>query len=481
MSDTASNLLRLNAIKADLFAATGEKELDTTGKTLETLHELWSGISGGTLQAKSVVPSSVDVEVTPDAGYNALSAVNIAAAPNLKPWNIRKGKTLFGITGTAEIAVSTDVPPDIPAKKDDADAAYEENVGEAPTDSDGNELDMMVLADDDGNITYGYFADGDGAANGNGTALYNGVELPALPEWDKETYPYAYIDKLFNYHLVLSSAHLYVDNTESNTLIGSLHSDGAEVNFMIWSCATGGSSWNLANEGAGVIDRANTVVWANTNLYYLNSVNDIDGTVYLAASDPIPLNYNTIIRWDGNTEGRLEVTDGAFYFYKVSDLVPSIEYFTHCLIAYSDGSWDINVDSRYILEYDFGFSLGLAVVVVTNPDADTHGAFTQTGIYFASGDAYYVSLLAYNSTTYPSGFTITTYDPITTNFAAVGWRRLSYHTTGELAGTWTYDDFSTTASFGGNFLKNIIQCSREKLYYNGVEVWPNNRYGGEST
>ena len=73
----------------------------------------------------------------------------------------------------------------------------------------------------------------------------------------------------------------------------------------------------------------------------------------------------------------------------------------------------------------------------------------------------------------PSGaFTITSYDPITTEFKAKGWRRLSYHTTGEQAGTWTYDDFTDTESGGWNYLKNIRSCTREKLYYKGVEVWP---------
>ena len=149
MSTSADKLTALHGIKADLFAATREKGLDTTGRTLENLHELWGSISGGgALQAKTAVPSNVDVEVTPDDGYAALSAVNIAAALNLKPWNIRKGKTLFGVTGTADIAVTTEVPSDIPVSKDDADTAYEEAVGEAPKDEDGNDLDMMTLADD---------------------------------------------------------------------------------------------------------------------------------------------------------------------------------------------------------------------------------------------------------------------------------------------------------------------------------------------
>lgn len=70
-------------------------------------------------------------------------------------------------------------------------------------------------------------------------------------------------------------------------------------------------------------------------------------------------------------------------------------------------------------------------------------------------------------------FEITNYSPITTDFSAIGWRRLSYHTTGELAGTWTLDDFFEEASAGWNYLKNIRYCSRKKLYWGSVEVWPN--------
>ena len=70
-------------------------------------------------------------------------------------------------------------------------------------------------------------------------------------------------------------------------------------------------------------------------------------------------------------------------------------------------------------------------------------------------------------------FTITYYDPVTTEFKARCWLRAAYHTTGEYAGQVTIDNFVSTESEGNNFIKNIRYCTREKLYYNGVEVWPN--------
>lgn len=56
-----------------------------------------------TLQEKTAVPDSVDVHVTADEGYDALAKVIVEAANNLKAKNIRKGVTMFGITGTLEM------------------------------------------------------------------------------------------------------------------------------------------------------------------------------------------------------------------------------------------------------------------------------------------------------------------------------------------------------------------------------------------
>lgn len=74
-------------------------------------------------------------------------------------------------------------------------------------------------------------------------------------------------------------------------------------------------------------------------------------------------------------------------------------------------------------------------------------------------------------------FTVTGYDPSTTDFRAVGWRRVSYHTTGDKAGTITVDNFIKVSSTGWNYLKNVRSCTREKLYYGDIEIWPNYAYG----
>ena len=380
---------------------------------------------------------------------------------------------------------------------------------------------MMVLADDDGNITYGYFADGDGAANGNGMALYNGVELPNIDTvWtDKETYPYAYLvrvdvkeseDEIHLYYLHLS----YTKGYRKSLIDAWIIPAGSKV--VTYSLLDGTSQYKFESAynsteiftplyyPEDIVGEGNEwrCVWCNADI----CDKDDTATVYLAASDPIPLDYNTIIRWDGNTEGRVTIDDigSGTTMVKVSDDVITADQLRNCVVALKAIDTSVTKDAAVdmtnppeglnigVAEYaDIGFA-GLSipnvilVVGISDPDATFaelgwgEGCEAGTYILASFNDFNRVSLLAYNPAS-PSGFTITTYDPITTNFAAVGWRRLSYHTTGELAGTWTYDDFSTTPSTGGNYLKNIIQCSRDKLYCNGVEVWPNNRYGGEST
>ena len=102
--------------------------------------------------------------------------------------------------------------------------------------------------------------------------LYNGVRLPKLPEWDKETYPYAYIlDAESVYYLSLR-------DSQKTVITG-----GNVVDYSDKHQAVNGE-WVLSDESQNV----GKVIWANYDVYYSDSAEEVGGTLYLAASDPIP-------------------------------------------------------------------------------------------------------------------------------------------------------------------------------------------------
>jgi len=73
----------------------------------------------------------------------------------------------------------------------------------------------------------------------------------------------------------------------------------------------------------------------------------------------------------------------------------------------------------------------------------------------------------------PAGFGITSYNTETTEFKAIGWRRVSWHTTGENAGTITVKDWTDAASEGWNYFKHLRACTRKRLCFYAYEVFPN--------
>ena len=120
--------------------------------------------------------------------------------------------------------------------------------------------------------------------------LYNGIELPALPEWDKETYPYAMIGTAWypvgyegRYVLVVSKAVEIV--TYNETL-----QRGETMSFV--NCKK-----FIENNGVWeeYILTADTIpFWTNADMYYNSAQeNDLAGTLYLGASEPVPVGGDT--------------------------------------------------------------------------------------------------------------------------------------------------------------------------------------------
>lgn len=120
---------------------------------------------------------------------------------------------------------------------------------------------------------------------------YNGVELPTLPEWDKETYPYALITHFTgiagtiddHYRLICweSLPPTYVSSNKD--YIGNSDADADPIPAVQATYWDGDTAWKGFEEFTVRNASLNSLVWANFDIYAS------DGTLYLAASDPIPV------------------------------------------------------------------------------------------------------------------------------------------------------------------------------------------------
>jgi hypothetical protein len=106
--------------------------------------------------------------------------------------------------------------------------------------------------------------------------LYNGVRLPALPEWDRSVYPYAMIEK---YTVFMSSAYIL-------RVFAEYDDSGAEISYSnaMWSQADlVNSAWGEWTAHDGGTKKRSAIIWSNFDI--LNE----DGTVYMPKSEPVPV------------------------------------------------------------------------------------------------------------------------------------------------------------------------------------------------
>lgn len=115
-------------------------------------------------------------------------------------------------------------------------------------------------------------------SKGNGYSLFNGVKLPSLPAWDKETYPYVVIAMHEGIYYLIAKKTAVAVNSENTTMVAK-----AQVTAkVILLFAITDSLWvstNIENTFESM-----TPVWGNHDV-----IITADNSVYLAASDPIPV------------------------------------------------------------------------------------------------------------------------------------------------------------------------------------------------
>lgn len=107
-------------------------------------------------------------------------------------------------------------------------------------------------------------------------AVYNGVKLPPLPEWDETIYPYAFIETAFGSSLEVMSSYStsttnggYINTPphwlQSNLRVGNVWPDFTEI-----------------NSDSGAANHHSVIIWTNFDV-------TISSSVSFTASDPIPI------------------------------------------------------------------------------------------------------------------------------------------------------------------------------------------------
>lgn len=126
--------------------------------------------------------------------------------------------------------------------------------------------------------------------------LYNGKELPELPNWDKETYPYAIVFLNYDRYIFepFNAGSFYYDEENKALLTHSPHTksdtyqfDEGDTEWSLRSNAGDCSASHTNNLFYGYCRNYNTPIWTNTDIL------KEDGSVYLAASDPVPVGVLT--------------------------------------------------------------------------------------------------------------------------------------------------------------------------------------------
>lgn len=124
--------------------------------------------------------------------------------------------------------------------------------------------------------------------------LYNGVQLPALPEWDKGTYPHCYIEGYINadgnwmYYLAATTSECAVHFNSSKDADYVYCLDDIQMYACVFNTGDDNPAWGsfieLDFSAGNPIFPASQAIWADYDL-----INTDDNSVYLAASDPIPV------------------------------------------------------------------------------------------------------------------------------------------------------------------------------------------------
>lgn len=255
---------------------------------------------------------------------------------------------------------------------------------------------------------------------------YNGITLPALPDWDSEAYPYVYIaqgkTKLLTtvkyfYMLYLCAEPMYwgYRGTLYSPAVGA-RMDGSAITFKI----TADSGYNLTEtewsseteHEASTSYRPFSPFWANTDIYYVAESEYIEetlwGTLYLVGTDSVPPQIDGYL-YNGTRLPALPEWDKETYPYAVIESSDSTNYYLYVTGSYRQYN-DFTATDEW---YSFLFNVPILYAKFTLGDEgwsawkDFNETFpTSTGLeiggikdYFiwTNTNLYYGDVLAYKA------------------------------------------------------------------------------------
>ena len=120
--------------------------------------------------------------------------------------------------------------------------------------------------------------------------LYNGVRLPALPEWDREAYPFVVIRKeSVGYGFYCAENPYKVENSDIKDY---RYYFGVDTKVMRYTAKSNSESWSFSYESTfpgtsgQVFNKGQTddIVWSNHAI-----PNTTERTSFLEASTPVPV------------------------------------------------------------------------------------------------------------------------------------------------------------------------------------------------
>lgn len=139
--------------------------------------------------------------------------------------------------------------------------------------------------------------------------LYNGVELPEIPEWDKETHPYAVLCATGNEHApyaVYYCKMLPQVTSGESVRVATLTNTARYLKYNAYM------GWKYVVETTMGAKTLTGVFWTNTDILYSSSYSDntaLAGTLYLSASEPVLVEGSS----DSEDSGDIVETDFMLY------------------------------------------------------------------------------------------------------------------------------------------------------------------------